>query len=53
MKNIERIALECQVLAVREGGTECVQNVVMEWKLKSTTSKSMEGPATHPGLRPP
>jgi hypothetical protein len=45
---IERIALKCQVVAVREGGTECVQNVAMKWKEKGATLKSMEGPAAHP-----
>ena len=48
MKYIERIALKCQVAAVREGGTECVKNVVTTWKENNATLESMEGPAAHP-----
>ena len=40
--------MKCQVLAVWEGGIECVQNMVMKWKDKSAILKDMEGPATHP-----
>ena len=47
-ENIERIALKGQALAAREGGAECVQNVVMKWKDKGATLKNVESPATHP-----
>jgi hypothetical protein len=48
MKYIKRIALECQLLAVREVGGKCGQNIAMKWKEKGATLKSMEGPAAHP-----
>ena len=48
MKYIERIALEYQVVAIREGGAECVQNGVLKWKEKGATLKNMESSANHP-----
>ena len=47
-KYLKRIALKCQVLADREGGTECVEYITMKWKDKDAIFKDMEGPATHP-----
>ena len=41
-------ASKCQMLAIREGGTECVEGVAMEWKDKGAILKDMKGPATHP-----
>ena len=45
---IERRALKCQVLAVWEGGIECVQDMVMKWKAEGAILKDVEGPVTHP-----
>ena len=36
------------MLAIREGGTECVEGVAMEWKDNGAMIKDMESPATHP-----
>ena len=36
------------MLAIWEGGTECVEGVAMEWKDKGAVLKDMEVPATHP-----
>ena len=47
-KYLKRVALKCQVLAVWEGGLECVQNVMVKWKDEGTMLKDMEDPITHP-----
>ena len=47
-KYLKRIALKCQVLAVWEGGPECVQNIAMKWKDEGASLKDMEGPVIHP-----
>ena len=47
-KDLKRIALECQVLAVWEGGPERVQNMAMKWKDEGAMLKDVEGPVAHP-----
>ena len=42
------MALKGQVLAVREGGTECVQNVTMKGKNEGASLKRVESSAAHP-----
>jgi hypothetical protein len=48
MKDIERVAPECQVFTVWEGNTKCLQNMAMKWKENDADLENMEGPATHP-----
>jgi len=36
------------MLAVWEGGVECMQSVAVKWKANGATLKNMEGPGTYP-----